>query len=85
MALMIATAVLGVGSPLAAMAQVPEVGDTNLSGVIGIPADVPHRLLDNRLGDVVAETEQLIPDVCQILIENPDPLIGTASNLCLPT
>ena len=79
MALMIATAVLGVGSPLAAMAQVPEVRDTNLSEVIGIPADVLDRLLDDRLDDVVAGTAELVPSVCRTLIENPNPLIGIAS------
>lgn len=81
MALMIATAVLGAGSPLAAMAQVPEedAGDTNLSEGIGIPADVLDRLLDDRLDDIVAGTAELGPNVCQIPIQNPNPLIGTAS------
>src|SRR5215210_5245989 len=58
-ALMIATAVLGVGSPLAAMAQVPveeDGDDTTIGEVIGgIRADVQDRLDEDGVGSAVGD------------------------------
>jgi hypothetical protein len=76
--LMIVTALLGVGSPLAAMAQVPEE-NIDLSEVIGISSDVVDRVLD----DVDAQiTEIGGPDVGPCDLINLNPLIGTTNIEC---
>jgi hypothetical protein len=75
--LMIVTALLGVGSPLAAMAQVPEE-NIDLSEVIGISSDVVDRVLD----EVDAQIAEIGgPDVgpCDL---NLNPLIGTTNIEC---
>ena len=72
MALMIATAVLGVGSPLAAMAQVPIEEDgveTGVGEVIeGIRADVEDRLRDINptICEAFSDLGLSPPDICQV-------------------
>jgi hypothetical protein len=55
-ALIVAITALGVGSPLAAVAQIPEEEDTNLAGLIALRSDVIGRLLDEA--DVGSDVEE---------------------------